>query len=121
MRSDLRDRLGRYSEEALAADCTHFAGDYWKVWPTVLHVNLLRRAAGRDDMLWGVAFRSAPTRDQLRPAPDRPARVCVARGDSLRRAEKYGFTSLSLVEQRGAIDVYQPTLAGEVDGDQGNV
>jgi hypothetical protein len=108
VRSDLRDRLGGFSDDVFAADCTHLVGRYWKVWPTVFHVNLLRHAAGRDDMLWGIAFRSAPTREKLRPVLDRSSRLCVLRGGDPRQAEAYGFRSLALVERRGAIDVYQP-------------
>ena len=108
VRGDLQDRLGGFSDEVLAADCTHLAGGYWTVWPTVFHVNLLRYAAGRDDMLWGIAFRSAPTREALHPASDRLSRVCVLSGGDPRHVEAYGFRSLSLVERRGAIDVYQP-------------
>jgi len=114
VRSDLRDRLGRFSDEVLAADCTHLAGNYWRVWPAVFHVNMLRHAAGRDDVLWGIAFRSAPTGEQARLASGHFPRVCMLRDADPRRVEAYGFGSLSLVERRGAIDVYQPQPPSDV-------
>jgi hypothetical protein len=108
VRSDLRERLGHFSDEVLAADCTHLAGNYRKVWLAVFHVNMLRHAAGREDVLWGIAFRSAPSREIARRASDRPPRVCVMQGADAQRIESYGFGALSLVERRGPIEVYQP-------------
>ena len=111
VRTDLRTRLGRYSDDVIAADCTHLAGGYWSVWPTVLHVNMLRHAAGRDDQLWGIAFRSAPTRELARAASGRKPRVCMLSGADPRRIEAYGFGDLSLVERRGEIEVYETSPA----------
>ena len=106
VRSDLRSRLGHLSDEVLAAHCTHLAGDYWQVWPAVFHVNMLAHEAGRREMLWGVSFRSAPTREKLRPRLGQTTRVCVLRGSNVKRARKYGLITLPIVERRGLIDVH---------------
>ena len=112
MQRDLREsKVGRYSDDVLAADCTHLAGSYWKVWPTVLHVKMLRHAAGRDADLWGITFRSTPTREQALAASDRPTRICMLPGVDQRRVESYGFGTLTLVERRGAVEVYETSTA----------
>ncbi len=109
---DLRDyRLGRFSDDVFAANCTHLASSYPKVWPAVLHVNMLRHAAARDDVLWGIAFRSTPTRELARGTPERPPRICMLPGADQRRIESYGFGALSLVERRGALEIYEPSPA----------
>jgi hypothetical protein len=113
---DLRaGKLGRYSEDVLAAGCTHLAGNYWKVWPTILHVGMLRHAAGRDAELWGITFRSTPTREMAQRTAGRPPRVCMLPGVDQSRLATYAFGALSLVERRGAIDVYEPSPASPRD------
>jgi len=106
VRSDLDERMGAHSADVLAAGCTHLAGRYWKVWPSVLHVNMLNAAAGRDDVLYGVTFRSVHTRELSRAATDHPPRICMLPGADPRRIEPYGFGPLSLVERRGEVEVY---------------
>ncbi len=109
---DLREsKVGRYSDDVLAAECTHLAGNYWKVWPTVLHVGMLRHAAGRDAELWGITYRSTPTREKALAASGRPTRICQLPGVDQHRLESYGFGALTLVERRGAVEVYEPSTA----------
>jgi hypothetical protein len=61
VRADLDQSLGTYTADVLRAGCTHVAGDYWTVWPTVFHTNLVLREHGRRDLVWGVTARCEDT------------------------------------------------------------
>lgn len=43
VKADLERLFGGLTEDLLAASCTHLAGDYWTVWPAVLHAELVLR------------------------------------------------------------------------------
>jgi hypothetical protein len=60
VRADL-ERLGDLTPDVLAARCTHLAGDYWTVWPTIFHAHLVLNERGEQRPLWGVTFRAQPT------------------------------------------------------------
>lgn len=69
---------GTLGEEALAAQCTHLAGDYWSVWPAVLSVAWRRYEAGDPRPIFGVAHRSEATRSRWAEVP-KPWRYCALR------------------------------------------
>jgi hypothetical protein len=63
VRADLDRTLGDYTDAMLRTGCTHVGGDYWKVWTTVFHTNLVLYEQGRHDLRWGIAERCEDTRD----------------------------------------------------------
>jgi len=77
VRTCLDERLGGATSEILQAGCTHVAGDYWRVWPTVFHANLQLRDQGETRTVWGVAYRSLPTLPQWAPRADKECRVAI--------------------------------------------
>ncbi len=75
VRADLDRTLGRYTEDVIRAGCTHVGGDYWTVWPTVFHTNLVLRERGVHRIVWGVAPRCEPTIPRWSEIP--PEQVCL--------------------------------------------
>ncbi len=53
VRAELNEACGDHSEDVVAGRCTHVAGDYWDVWPTVFHVNLTLYSAGKPEGFGG--------------------------------------------------------------------
>jgi hypothetical protein len=109
-RADLDQTLGRYTADVLDAHCTHVAGDYWKVWPTVFHANLVLHERGQPDQVWGLTYRSGPTASQWRQVPRDKVRVAVPVGDPeaetwLRRS---GFGPMLVAEKRATVWVLRP-------------
>lgn len=90
VRADLDRVAGAHTGALLAARCTAIAGDYWTVWPAVLHAALVLRergpAPGAPPAVYGVSHRSNPTLPLWRDDP--AARVCVPAGEE-RRAERW--------------------------------
>ncbi|MBI3182355.1 MAG: hypothetical protein HYZ28_09450 [Myxococcales bacterium] len=106
---DLADNFGSLTEELLAADCTHLAGDYWTVWPAVLHAELVLRERGEARHLWGVSHRSWATRELWwKEAGER--RFCAPKGDTRYPAEleEYQVGELVPVAERGRIVLLGP-------------
>jgi hypothetical protein len=108
VRAELEASLGRYSDEILAAGCTHVTGDYWHVWPAVFHANM--RLADRQSArrVWGIAERSRPTQPKWRAIPWSDARIGEIVGDERQAAEflaRYGVPSLVERERRSVIRV----------------
>ncbi len=98
--------MGHTTAAVHAADCTHLTGDDWTVWPTVLAVNMQRYEAGRRDMLWGVTFRSKPTRSLLLAAAEPRLRVCAVPGADLQWPRKHSLGTLVRSEQHAGIEVF---------------
>jgi hypothetical protein len=80
--------LARPEARAIAADgCTHVMGDYWRVWPAVFQARVLLRGRGEERKVWGISYRSTPTRDLWWPRDWRRARIAVL--GSPRRARAF--------------------------------
>ena len=62
MRAALDRTCGKYSGDIVRSGCTHFAGNYWKVWPAVFHANLLLREQGLNRRVWGISERGESSR-----------------------------------------------------------
>jgi putative flippase GtrA len=103
--------LGGRTSDVLAAHCTHVAGDYWKVWPTVYHANLMLREQGESRIVWGITLHAEPTRAQWRNMPLGDLRIAVALDD--REAAQTWLQALHLppmveVERHSTIYVLRP-------------
>lgn len=100
-------RSGEYAAAAQEAGCTHFAGDYWTVWPTVFGVNQIRSQKGDSAPLWGLSERSQNTAEQwagpaFRQNP-RAALICGVAKDKtmLRYVQATGFIKPACREENG--------------------
>jgi hypothetical protein len=67
-RAALERLPGSRGRAALAAGATHTLGDYWLVWPTAFHAEVLLDEAGSQGHLWAIAYRAGPTAARWRPA-----------------------------------------------------
>lgn len=86
-RAALDEGLGRHSAEILATGSTHVLGNFWRVWPTVLHANLSLFERGERRRVWGISHRSEPTRDLWQPQDWKHARFALLGADS--EVERY--------------------------------
>jgi hypothetical protein len=77
MRQGVDDTFGARTPEILASRCTHVAGDYWRVWPSVFHANMVLYERGERRRVWGLAHRSLPTRRFWNAEPKSRWRVAV--------------------------------------------
>lgn len=68
---------GPEAREIATDGCTHVIGDYWRVWPAVFQARVLLRDRGEERKVWGIAFRSTPTRDLWWRRDWRRARIAV--------------------------------------------
>jgi hypothetical protein len=123
--------LGGRTADVLAAHCTHVAGDYWKVMPTVFHTNLMLREQGESRTVWGITFPGgAATRDRWGHMPMEKLRIAVALDDREKAEEWLRFFQLPpmvVVERRSTIYVLRPAAvvlreqqqksAGRLDAD----
>jgi hypothetical protein len=110
VRAHLDERLGEHSHDAVAANCTHIAGDYWFVWRTVYHANLLKAEQGLPGQVWGIALRGHPTWSRWRDMPPSAMRIGVEPGhlsDAEEWCEKFGLPPLELVEKRPKLWIYK--------------
>ena len=55
------DRFGRQTAAVLRSGATVIAGDYWRVWPAVFHVNLTLAKTHVHARVFGLAYRSEET------------------------------------------------------------
>lgn len=113
VQDDLAERMGSRTADVLAARCTHVAGNYWVVWPTVFHANLVRSRRGRGEVIWGVSFRSEPMRHQINQVPISQQRIAIPHGDTEAVAllQDYGFSSLVVAEMRPTVAILCPKIA----------
>lgn len=110
VREDLAKRCGSRTSDLLASRCTHLAGNYWEVWPAVFHANLVHYERGEEAMVWGVAFRSDPTRSLFSNVPRDQMRIAIPHQDQHAPAllRLYRFPLLNLVEKRPTLTIYCP-------------
>jgi hypothetical protein len=81
VRRTLDRKLGERTADVLTAGATHVAGDYWRVWPTVFHANLVLHERRARRVVWGLSWRSRPAWKRWRRMPARDIRVAMAPGD----------------------------------------
>jgi hypothetical protein len=117
-RAEIERRLGGRTAEILASGCTHVAGDYWEVWPSVFHANLVARERGRRGVIWGVTFRSAPIAREIRAVPFDRVRVAVPLGDGQAEGWLRAYQFPPMVESRrlSTIRVLRPEPSAEPRG-----
>lgn len=75
VRDTLDRTAGRWTQDILASECTHAAGDYWAVWPAVFHTNMTLADQGEGRVVWGVTLRSVPTQHLWSQVPAERARI----------------------------------------------
>lgn len=100
--------LGRHSAEIIASGGTHVIGNFWRVWPAVFHTNLSLFERGETRRVWGLTFRSLPTRD-LWHRPDWSSARFAALGseaevDAYR--ELFGIPRLFRKADLGRVEIY---------------
>jgi hypothetical protein len=108
---DLAQTFGGRTADVLAAHCTHVAGDYWKVWPSVFHANLMLREQGKSETIWGITMRGEPTHDQWKDLPLERLRIAVPledQGIAQFWFQAFHLPPMVVVEQRPTIYVLRP-------------
>jgi hypothetical protein len=116
VRADLDRRCGAYSADLLACGCSHFAGNYWRVWPSVFHANLLAHEQHERRMIWGVTYRGEATWRKWRHMPPEDVRVALpADGDAeaIDYLKQFGFLPLTKMERRQTISLVRPLVWGK--------
>lgn len=100
--------LGRHSAEIVAGGGTHVIGNFWRVWPAVFHTNLSLFERGESRRVWGLTFRSLPTR-ALWHRPDwGSARFAVLGAEDEVEAyrELFGIPPLFRKADLGRVEIY---------------
>jgi hypothetical protein len=111
VRADLDRRFGAYSADLLAGGCSHFAGNYWRVWPTVFHANLLAHEQHEGRTIWGLTYRGEATRRKWRHLPAEEVRVALpvdSDPEALDYLKQFGFAPPTKTESRKTICIVQP-------------
>ncbi len=112
VRAALDESVGRYTDDLLAADCTHVTGDYWHVWPAMYHANLRLADQCSSRTIWGIAPRSLATADKWRRVPWTEARIGAIVGDEPQAArflQQYHVPAVLMSGRVGDIRVLRPT------------
>jgi hypothetical protein len=106
----LHQRIGTRTTDVLEGRCTHVAGNYWVIWPTVFHANLVRYQRGEPEAIWGISFRSDPSRKQIKEILVENIRIAVPHDDKDAPAllREYGFPPLVAAERRQTIAILCP-------------
>ncbi|HEY2737249.1 MAG TPA: hypothetical protein VGK45_02525, partial [Thermoanaerobaculia bacterium] len=104
-RTALDTGLGLCSPAILASGATHVIGNFWRVWPAVFHANLLLDERGEKQKIWGITYRSAPTRSLWTPTDWTRARFAGLGPDSEIERERRRF---------GIPPLYRKTYVGPV-------
>lgn len=119
-RASLDEAAGAYTEDVLSAQCTHITGDYWNVWKAVFHANMRLADEHSPRHVWGLCFRSGPTRPQWQHLPPEQLRIAEILGDEQRShdyREKYGLANVAASALHGKVRVLTPS-APHVASDQ---
>ena len=117
VRTEIDEVAGRYTDDLLAAGCTHVTGDYWHVWPAMFHVNLRLTDEHSPKRVWAIAQRCGPTEKYWRQIPWTEMRIAEIVGDeqqSLEYCQRFHLPPVAAREQFGTIRVLCPT--GPADG-----
>jgi hypothetical protein len=85
------------------------AGDYWKVWPSVYHANLMLRDQGKSATVWGITIPcGGATRAQWERLPPEKLRIAVPLEDreiAQTWLQFFGLPPMVVVEKRPTIYV----------------
>jgi hypothetical protein len=81
VRQAIDEKAGKFSAEALDAQCTHVIGDYWRVWPTVFHANMRLADGDSPRVVWGITQRARPTMARWTRVPAAETRIAAILGD----------------------------------------
>ena len=92
--------------------CTHVLGDYWDVWETVFHANLVNYESGSQQVIWGITARSQVTKDLWFPLlkGGRLAVLQTSKSDRdwQQEALTYQLPELKPVAESNQIRVFSP-------------
>jgi hypothetical protein len=111
VRAAIDRSCGRYTDDVLAAGCTHLAGDYWRVWTTMFHANLRLADQQAPRRVWGISHRCEPTAKYWRQIPKSEMRIGEIVGDEAQSAafrQWYRAPTVVAREQVGAVRVLCP-------------
>lgn len=76
-RAALDRSIGTRTSDIIESQSTHVVGDYFEIWPTVLHANLVLHERGDRRIVWGVTHRCGPTLSHWSAMPRNEMRVAV--------------------------------------------
>ncbi|MBN1960236.1 MAG: hypothetical protein JW841_04760 [Deltaproteobacteria bacterium] len=86
-RTQFDNTFGKNSANIINVGCTHLIGNYYEVWPAVLHSNMLRYEHSNNSRIWGITARSVVNESLWRNTPFKDWTICQLGDDSER--EKY--------------------------------
>jgi hypothetical protein len=112
VRAELDRTLGQYTDDLLAAQCTHTTGDYWHAWTAMFHANLRLADQGSSRRIWAITGRSGATADLWQQTPDDEMRIGEIIGDEKQSRyfrQVYHVRPTVAREQVGRIRVLCPT------------
>lgn len=113
-RAGLAFSTGRWTDDLLAANCTHVVGEYWLAWPAAFHANLTLADRGDPRVLWAVTDRSKPTAAKWSAVPLAETRLgWVTWADeppepSWAYTWRWAFPETTCVERRPTLHVHVP-------------
>jgi hypothetical protein len=113
VRAALQESIGKYTPEVLSSGCTHVAGDFWHVWPTMFYANMLLADRGEPARVWGLAFRCQPSAELWARVPLADTRIAEIIGDEPHTANTlavYRLPPLVLERELKTIRVMRPTV-----------
>ncbi|MBX6313198.1 MAG: hypothetical protein IRY99_09830 [Isosphaeraceae bacterium] len=113
VRADIDRCFGARTADLIDARCTHLAGTYGQVWPSVFHAAIVLYERGENHVVWAITGRSEATADLWSRVPPDRLRVAIPIGDPegpiwLR---EFGFPPLQEVERRSTVLVLRPREA----------
>jgi hypothetical protein len=99
-------RFGGQTAAVVRSGATVIAGDYWRVWPAVFHVNLVLSRTHSHARVFGLAYRSEET-DALWKVAGRRVLIAASPGDASVGpiADEHGI-AVTLLEHFPTIDLY---------------
>jgi len=117
VREILDRKFGSRTADIIAGDCRFVLGDYWDVWESVFHANLVLFDSGSSRTVWGLANRASDTEVLWRPllATERIAVPATDRSrSSLQWVTRYlRLPALVPVEERQQVTIYRALLPVE--------
>jgi len=108
VRTDVEVKSGHLSEAVLHFRCDILAGDYWTVWPTVLHASIILHERRGEGAVYGLTARARPTVPLWagRPVGDlRVCRIASERAEAERWLRMYGLWPVEVLAERGGIEL----------------
>ena len=81
LRANIEELAGGIGEDVIRGDASFVAGNYWKVWPAVVHANILRYDRGDSRPVWGLANKADPLLTALPSLSPGMMRVAVIQGE----------------------------------------